>query len=110
MERTSQRVKSHRNGDCLEIDILAANGEYAVLIEVKSTLKIEDVNDHIERLKKFKDFFPEYKDRRVVGAVGGIVIDEDSDKYAYKQGMFVIVESGDSVKIVNDMKFQPKIW
>jgi predicted AAA+ superfamily ATPase len=110
IDKVYQRVKSRRNGKEMEVDILAINGEYGVLIEAKSTLKVEDIKEHIERLKKFKIFFPEYLDRKVVGAVGGIVIDEDSDKYAYKSGLFVITESGKSVRILNDKKFKPKIW
>jgi len=42
--------------------------------------------------------------------VGGIAIDEESDKYAYKKGLFVIVESGENVKILNDKKFKPAVW
>src|SRR4030042_6621864 len=79
VDKVFQRVKTHRNGDEMEVDILAINGEYAVLIEAKSTLKIEDVNDHLERLEKFKRIFPEYKDRKMIGAVGGIAIDEEAD-------------------------------
>jgi len=106
VDKIYQRVKAHKNGDDMEVDILAVNGKYAVLIEAKSTLKIDDVNEHIRRIKRFKTFFPEYKDRKVVGAVGGIAIDEESDKYAYKKGLFVIVESGENVKILNDKKFK----
>jgi predicted AAA+ superfamily ATPase len=105
-----QRVKRRKNGDEMEVDILAINGEYAVLIEAKSTLKIEDVKEHLERLEKFKGFFPEYSQRKAVGAVGGIVIEEDSDKYAYRNGLFVIGESGDTAVILNDKGFQPKVW
>lgn len=100
VDKVFQRVKTHRNGDEMEVDILAINGEYAVLIEAKSTLKIEDVKEHIERLGKFKTFFPEYRERKVVGAVGGIVIEEDSDKYAYRNGLFVIGESGETAVIL----------
>lgn len=105
-----QRVKRHKNGHEIEIDILAINGRYAVLIEAKSTLKIEDINDHIERLQQFKAFFPEYSNRHVIGAIGGISIEEESDKYAYRKGLFVIAEKGESVKILNDKKFKPKKW
>ena len=70
----------------------------------------DDVNDHINRLSKFKYFFPEYAQRKLVGAVGGIVIEENSDKYAYRQGLFVIAESGETVRILNDDKFKPKFW
>lgn len=110
VDKVFQRVKTHKNGDEMEVDILAINGEYAVLIEVKSTLKIEDINEHIERLEKFKTFFPEYSKRKVIGAVGGIVVEEDSGKYAYRNGLFVIGESGDAAVILNDKKFKPKVW
>ncbi len=68
---------------------MAINGEYAVLIEAKSSLSIDDINDHVSRLGKFKSYFPEYKERKVVGAVGGIVIEESADRYAYKRGMLL---------------------
>ena len=83
VEKVFQRVKVHKDGKEIEIDILAINKEYAILIEAKSSLSISNVNEHIERLKAFKIFFPEYSDRKVVGAVAGITIEEDTDKYAY---------------------------
>ena len=110
VDKVFQRVKTHKNGDEMEVDILAINGEYAVLIEAKSTLKIEDVNEHVERLEKFKVFFPEYSLRKVVGAVGGIVIEEGSGRHAYRKGLFVIGQSGEAAVILNDKKFKPKVW
>jgi len=110
IDKVSQRVKTRHNGDTMEIDILAINGEYAALIEAKSTLKAEDIKEHIERLADFKKFFPEYKDKKKLGAVGGIVIEENSDISAYKPGLFVIAESGETVKILNDKDFKPRIW
>lgn len=111
VDKVYQRVKTHRNGNTIEIDILAIDGKYAVLVEAKSTLKIEDVQEHEERLNTFKYFFPEYKDKNVIGAVGGISIEEGAERYAYKKGMFVIAQSGEeSVKIVNDKGFKPRMW
>ncbi len=104
------RAEASRNGQSMEVDVLAAGSEYAVLIEAKSTLKVEDVNEHIERLHRFKEFFPRYSDATAIGAVAGIVISEDADKYAYKRGLYVIAQSGDTVKILNDDQFQPKFW
>jgi Holliday junction resolvase-like predicted endonuclease len=51
---TRQRVKSLFNGKEIEIDILAINGTDVVAVEVKTTLKVEDVNEFIEKLKVFK--------------------------------------------------------
>ena len=110
IDRIYRRVEAFRNSHRMEIDILGVNGDYAVLIEAKSTLGIEDVDEHIERLTSFREYFPEYGTRKVVGAVAGIVIQEGVDRYAYRQGLFVIGQSGDTVKILNDEKFQPKEW
>lgn len=110
VDSVAQRVKKRKNGDSLEIDVLATDDEYVVLIEVKSTLGVDDVKEHLERLAKFAAFFPEYKARKVVGAVAGMVIDEGADKFAYRNGVFVIAQSGETVKILNDEKFIPKVW
>jgi len=110
IEKISQRVKVQKHGEEMEIDILGINGDYAVTVEVKSTLSNEDVKEFIDKLVKFKQFFPEYADRKIVGAVAGIVMDGGADKFAYRQGLFVIAQKGDSVKIINDKKFKPKTF
>ncbi|MBF0606298.1 MAG: DUF3782 domain-containing protein [Candidatus Magnetobacterium sp. LHC-1] len=94
----------------MEIDILAVNGDYVVAIEVKSTLGVDDVNDHLNRLLKFKQAFPLYANLTVIGAVAGIVINKGVDRYAYQKGLFVIGQSGDTVRILNDEKFKPRYF
>ena len=106
----ARQVERQRGDEGLEVDILATNGEYAVVIEVKSTLGMDDVNEHLERLGKFARFFPEYHNLKAVGAVAGIVIPKNVARFAYQQGLFVIAQSGETVKILNDEKFTPKVW
>jgi len=105
-----QHVRIRKQGRETEIDILGINGEYAVVIEAKSRLSVDDVNEHIKRLQNFKFFFSEYKDRKVTGAVAGIKIDTGADRYAYKKGLFVIAQSGKTVKILNNKNFMPECW
>jgi len=104
------RSKSQRNGEEMETDVLVVNDEYAIAISVKSTLKVEDVNNHIEALSRFGEFFIHLADKKLIGAVAGIVIEEEADKYAYRKGLFVITQTGETVKILNDEKFKPKQW
>lgn len=110
VDKIYQRVRAHKNGAALEVDIMVINRRDAVLIEAKSTLKTADIDEHLERLARFKQFFPEYQDRRVFGAVAGIVIEEEADRYAYRNGLFVIAQSGETVAILNDEKFVPQVW
>jgi hypothetical protein len=110
VDRVAQRVKAHKNGRHLEVDVLALNAEYVVLIEAKSSLSVQDIDEHLQRLEDFKLFYPEYKDRKIIGAVAGIDIEDGVDRYAYKQGLFVIGQRGEMVMILNDKKFQPRVW
>ncbi len=104
------KAKNPKLNLAMEIDLFAINGDSCVLVEVKSNLSIDDVNEHLERMEKFKTLFPVYKDYKVLGAITGMVIPENVAKYAYKKGFFVIAQKGDSAVILNDNKFQPSIW
>ncbi len=77
---------------------------------VKSTLTVSDVQNHIEHLKQFKDFFPQYRSYRVMGAVAGMRVDENVENLAKKEGLFVIAQSGDTVILKNDRDFKPHPW
>ncbi len=102
---TSRDVSYHNGKDGIEIDLLVRNGTDVVLIECKSKLSEEHVGDHLERLAKFKKYFPEYADKRVMGAVAAMVIPESVGKYASKKGLFVLAQSGDVMTILNDDNF-----
>jgi hypothetical protein len=110
VHQVSQRVKKKINGDILEIDVLVTNENHVLVVEVKSTLGVDNVKELMADLEKFRQFFPEYKQKQVYGAVAGIEIEDGADKYAYRQGLFVLTQSGENVVIVNDTEFQPKVW
>jgi hypothetical protein len=105
--QTMSRLKSKRPGAAMEIDILVVNGSELVAVECKSRLSKDDVDDFLDRLQRFKLAFPQFRDFQVYGAVAGIEIDQGIDSYAYRRGLFVIKQSGETVKIINDVQFQP---
>ena len=102
-----QRAQTKRQGVAMEIDILVVDDTELVLVECKSRLSKDDVDEFIEKLHRFKISFPHYQSYQVYGAVAGIEINEGIDRYAYRQGLFVIKPSGESVAIINDENFQP---
>ena len=104
------RVSVTRTDIAMEIDILAVDTTDVVLVECKSRLSQDDVDEFIEKLQNFKIAFPAYKSYHAYGAVAGIEINQGVDRYAYQKGLFVIRPSGETVEIVNDQKFQAKIW
>ena len=110
VHQVSQRVRKRLDGKTLEIDVLVTNENHVLVVEVKSSLSVDDVKELIKNITEFRQFFPEYNQKQLYGAVAGIEIEEGADKYAYRQGLFVLAQRGENVAILNDTEFQPKTW
>ena len=96
-----------------EIDLLLINKDIAVAVEIKSKLSKDDVDEHLERLGKIQKIQPErinFSGVKLYGAVAGMIIENQADRYAYKNGLYVLRQKGNLVEIVNDEKFVPKEW
>ena len=99
-----------RDHEGLEIDLLVVNDADAILVEVKSKLTQRDVDEHLQRLAKFKRLMPRFRDVKALGAVAAMVVPDEVASYAYRQGLFVLVQSGENVIILNDAEFTPQVW
>ena len=103
-------LKGRHNGEHVEFDILAENGEEVVVVEVKTTLRPEDVTHFLEQLGKFTTYRPLYKARKIYGAVAFLKADKSVQVHAERQGLFVICATGSSASIVNDTEFVPRVF
>ncbi len=92
----------------IQVDLAVRNTTEMVLIECKSKLSEDDVNEHLGRLSKFKKYFPEYAN--LMGAVAAMVIPENVGRYAYKKGLFIMTQSGEVMIILNDENVTPRQW
>ncbi len=110
VHRVSQRVRKRLNGGTLEVDVLVENQSQILVVEVKSSLGVEDIKEFLTDLQEFRRFFPEYNDKQLYGAVAGIEIEDSADVYAYRQGLFVLAQSGETISILNSDDFQPRVW
>lgn len=110
-----QRAKAERNGDYLEIDVLAEGmrkdgRDILILTEVKSNLRIQDVDDALENFRTFFKYFRKYKGMEFIAAVAAIRLESDVQKYAQRHGLYVLSPSGNTMKILNPKGFKPKVW
>ena len=104
-----QRDRVRLDGREMEIDIMLINSDVVIPVEVKTTLKVGDVDDFLAHMEEFLLFFPKYRGYRVYGAVAGVRIEEHSDRYAYRKGLFVLTLGQDGLtRILNDEKFVPR--
>ncbi len=108
----STYTQSHgrRNGEHYEFDILAINGEEVVVVEVKTTLRSEDVNHFLAKLDRFRVYEPHFTDLRVYGAVAYLKTAPSVVRQAERRGLFVIRATGSSASIVNEEGFVPRVF
>jgi len=93
-----------------EVDVFLQNGDKAMLVEVKTKLSTDDVNEHIERLEKMRAYADTHGDNRTfLGSVAGVVMPDNVKNYALKQGFFVIQPSGETFNITHP-NGKPKEW
>ncbi len=108
VESTQERRKGRRNGEHFEFDILAVNRRDVVVVEVKTTLRSEDVTRFLTKLSAFTDWLREYRGKRVLGAVAYLKSDSAVTTYAERRGLFVIRATGSSASIRNAEDFEPR--
>ena len=106
----ARETLKRRGGESYEVDILAVNGEEVVVVEVKTTLRPEDVGRFRSKLGRFKEWWWEYRDCRVYGAMAYLQASDDVARHAERQGFFVIRATGDSASIVNAEDFEPRVF
>jgi hypothetical protein len=109
VRRLHQRSKAQRNGDTMEIDLILEDQTEVVVVEIKSVMTLEAIQDFLVDLDGFTNFFPLYRGYQIYGAVAGLDVSEDVARHAYRRGLFVLRVSGeDMVQIHNDAKFIPR--
>jgi hypothetical protein len=104
-------IKWTTNGNVYaEIDGLLENGAQAMAVEVKTTLEIEDINDHLKRMEKIRKYADEHGDKReFLCAIAAMIVRPKPKEYALKQGLFVIEPSGEDVKVIKP-ETKPRVW
>jgi hypothetical protein len=94
-----------------QADIVLRNSEYIVAVEVKVKPVMEDVPEHLERLEILREYWDKKGDKRkLCGAIAGAVFPEAVKKAALKAGLYVLVQSGDTMKIDMSDSFIPREW
>ena len=88
-----------------EYDVVAVNGSQVVVFEIKNKLKGHDITRFLEtQLTKFKEVFPEFKDHKVYGGIGALVMSEEQEAEAVSKGLFVLTQGEDGVAHIQGPK------
>ena len=93
-----------------EFDAVAVSENVVFLNSTKSTLQSKDVDDFIREIQIFREFFPEYHDKKIVGILATLTIDNSVLAYAEKNGFLVLAVGDEIMEVKNTKEFKPKYW
>ena len=95
-----------------EVEVILENGEYAMLVEIKTELTATNVDDHLKRIERVRQYMDGHNDgRKLVGAVAGGIVPDNVMNYAHKKGLFVLLLTGDSLSIAKTPdNFKIRSW
>ena len=92
------RRYGRKNNEHYEFDLIARNGLEVVVVEVKTTLRPNNVSHFINKLNKIKQWLPEYKDNVIYGAIAWLDEQSEASIMAEKRGLINIQIVGRGMK------------
>ena len=98
------------DGRVREYDAVAVTADLVCLNSTKSALRSAEVDRFVEEIDRFREFFPEYRDRPVVGILASLAVEESVLNYAEKQGFVVLAVGDQLMEVKNRPGFVPKRW
>jgi hypothetical protein len=103
-----RRLHPTDRGRSQEFDVVAVCGEHVLINETKSNLNPRDMEEFAQQMAEARDFFPEYADKKFIGAIASLYVDESVARYGEKQGLIVLGFGEDVMEVLNSPGFVPK--
>ncbi len=113
MEVITPRVKAKKNGENLELDVLAyanSNRNEAFIVEIKSHLRAEGIEQLKQSLQQFRRFFPEHGDKKLYGMLAVVDAPNDLRQQALREGLYMAGIHDEQFIVETPQPFTPKSW
>lgn len=104
-------ARARRNGRSMQIDAIGiTNGDVrkVYLVEIKSRLREEGLQQILDHLRNFGEFFPDHRDKTLYGILAAVDVPEDLEKRVLQQGIFLAKIHGDLFELVMSDDFAPR--
>jgi hypothetical protein len=113
MEVVSPSVRASKEGKHMEIDVLAyANGNLniAYVVEVKSHAREDSISQLKSILQRFRDFFPEHKDKQLYGILASVDMSPELRQKTLQEGFYVARIQDQVFELDTPDNFQPQSY
>jgi hypothetical protein len=107
------RRRRRFQGETIELDALGiVNGarNEAYIVEIKSHLRSDGVEQLLAIIAKFRAAFPEYNDKKVFGIVVAADASADALQASQKAGFYVITFNDDIMRFHDENSFVPTAY
>jgi len=89
MDATSLYASSKKNGKLLELEIFGYNNTAVYVVEVKSHLKEDGLQQMLDILREFPEFFVEHADKKLYGILAAVNIPDNLRIKVLKSGIYL---------------------
>jgi hypothetical protein len=110
IDQMLRRKRRLPDGRVKEFDAIALTPDLVCLNSTKATLRSADVDRFIDDIAAFREFFPEYSDRPLIGILSSLDVDASVLANAETQGFLVTAIGDQLMELKNRPGFEPKRW
>jgi hypothetical protein len=110
-EQIIETRRMRKGADEIELDLIGAvNGEKKTVVaaEVKSVLTQRELEKFVRNLRRFFEFFPQFKGYHLYGIVAAVESSKEMDNAALAQGVALARMHGDIFRLQGGSEFQPR--
>jgi chromosome segregation ATPase len=84
-----------------EYDVVATAGDMLFVVEVKSRFGLEQVQQFQEKLDRFRGLFPEYAEKRIMGIIASLRLEDEVVQEATHRGFYAMAMKGEYMDLLN---------
>jgi hypothetical protein len=95
-----------------EVDMFMYNGTEAMAVEIKTSLSVQDMEEHIRQLRLLRkhESSTEIQGKKLYGAVVGVFVDDRARRFAKRKGLYLLEIIEEENRMATTAPPNPHIW
>lgn len=112
MTVVAPRLRIRKGGRSLELDVLAYSHEIdeVYIVEVKSHLREDGLEQMLRILRDFRDFFPEHRNKKLFGIVAAVDVSPEMVDRVLKAGLYLARIHDEEFQLQVPADFAPRAF
>jgi hypothetical protein len=107
------RVRSRRGAEEMELDALGYTADddgIAVVVEVKSRLRQDGIDQILRTLARFPRFYPEHRGKTLIGVLAAVDVPPDLRDRVLREGLVLATIRDDVFELQVPADFEPRTF